>query len=79
MAPSDQTDAILRGIGLLAKVRDFLGSFGHWLKNDSHWNDRGRIEGLGDFLGIGGHLLQGFRTIEMLAASDKPHFISFQI
>ena len=79
VAPGDEADALGRVVGLLAQggdgVRRGQDGFEHHLDRDG----RRGIERPRDFLRVGGHLFQGFRAVEMLAAGDEPDFELFEI
>jgi len=79
MTPGNQSDAVRVGAGLLAKSRRFRGAFDDRLVDDLHRNDRGGVQGSGDLLGIGGHLFEGVRPVEVLAAGDEPNLKLFQV
>src|SRR5437660_4011054 len=72
--PGDQANTVLRLVGVQAQLLNRLAAGQHRLRNDLH-RHLGRCRqptrnGGGVFL----YLLERFRSVEMLAPSDKPSF-----
>ena len=67
-------DALGCGVGLLAKRRGFLRRLDHRLEYDRRRDGRRAVQRRGDFPGVDRDLLQRIRSVELLAAGDKPDF-----
>lgn len=79
MHPSDDADAVLSGIGFEAELGDGVGGGEYRFKFDLDWNTWGEVEGLGDSLGVGGDLLEGFWAVEVLTAGHEPEFEGVEV
>ena len=79
MAPRDQPDALGGVIRRLAQFGDRVRRDEHRLEHHLDRDGRGDIQRLRNFLRMLRHGLEGFRSVQMLAAGDKPDFKLLQV
>ena len=72
--PEDEARAVLRVVCFKTKRADLLRRFHDRLENNVERNPGRGVETSDDGPGVGGHLRERFRTVEMLAAGDEPDF-----
>ena len=77
--PADDADALRVGVGLLHGGDDFLVQLDRGDPFDVHGDRLGGVQGLHDFLGVVGDLLQGLGAVEVLAAGNEPDTVLFEI
>ena len=79
MHPGNDADTGFGGIGFGTQLMDFLRRLYHGLEDHTQRNFFRIVQRGGNFCGMFCHLLQGFRSVEVLAACYKPDFKTFQI
>ena len=73
--PGDDAGTFRVRVGRFADGRDFCRCFHNGLENNAAGDVGVRVHALGNFLGMRRHLIERFRTIEVLAAGDEPDVV----
>ena len=75
MQPHHQAGAFVVVIGIAADVGDFVRGGSQRLQHQFARQFSFRVQRIHNVLRVFRHLLQRFRSVQMLAANHKPHFI----
>ena len=75
MQPHHQTGAFIVVVGVAADVGDFVRRRAQRFQHQPARQFGFRVQRVNDVLRVFRYLLQRFRSVKMLAANHKPHFI----
>ena len=79
VAPRHETDALRGVVRLLTEFGDGVRRNHDRLENNFHRNRAGFVQRGGDFLRMFRDGFEGFGSVKMLAAGDKPDFVLFKV